>query len=238
MTTNDSLDEVTQAIVDRALRRYEGWRRQVHERTDRGFAKLLAVEWIAGIVFALVISPYAWEGRERTLHQHVFLAAGLGAMIVSLPIFLAWKRPGEAVTRHVIAAAQMMMSALFIHLTGGRIETHFHIFGSLAFLSFYLDWKVIVTAIAVTVADHFFRGIYYPESIYGVLLPDEFRFLEHGAWVLFCGFFLVRHANKTSKAWLTFAEEGGMLEAISEVEWRERSVLEREAMERAKAEGA
>ena len=28
----------------------------------------------------------------------------------------------------------MLMSVLLIHLSGGRIETHFHIFGSLAFL--------------------------------------------------------------------------------------------------------
>ena len=33
----------------------------------------------------------------------------------------------------------MLWSGLLIHLTGGRIETHFHVFGSLAFLAFYLD---------------------------------------------------------------------------------------------------
>jgi len=37
------------------------------------------------------------------------------------------------------------MSALLIHLSGGRIETHFHVFGSLAFLAFYLDWPVLIT---------------------------------------------------------------------------------------------
>ena len=37
----------------------------------------------------------------------------------------------------------MLMSALLIHLTGGRIETHFHVFGSLAILAFYRDWRVL-----------------------------------------------------------------------------------------------
>ena len=46
-------------------------------------------------------------------------------------------------TRYTIATAQMLMSALLIHLTGGRIETHFHVFGSLAFLAFYRDWRVL-----------------------------------------------------------------------------------------------
>ena len=47
----------------------------------------------------------------------------------------------------------MLMSGLLIDLTGGRIETHFHIFGALAFLSFYRDWRVLVTASAVVAAE-------------------------------------------------------------------------------------
>ncbi len=50
------------------------------------------------------------------------------------------------------------MSALLIHLTGGRLETHFHVFGSLAFLAFYRDWRVILTGTIVTALDHFLRG--------------------------------------------------------------------------------
>ena len=57
--------------------------------------------------------------------------------------------PGQAVTRHTIAASQMLSSALLVHLSGGRMETHFHPFGSLAFLAFYRDWRVLATATAV-----------------------------------------------------------------------------------------
>lgn len=35
------------------------------------------------------------------------------------------------------------MSSLLIHHTGGRIETHFRVFGSLAFPAFYRDRRVI-----------------------------------------------------------------------------------------------
>jgi hypothetical protein len=62
----------------------------------------------------------------------------------------------------------MLMSALLIHLTGGRIETHTHIFGSLAFLAFYRDPAVFIPATLVVLADHLLRGIYSPESAYGV----------------------------------------------------------------------
>ena len=52
----------------------------------------------------------------------------------------------------------MLMGALLIHLTGGRIETHFHVFGSLAFLAFYRDWRVLVPATVVVALDHLLRG--------------------------------------------------------------------------------
>src|SRR6185503_8886845 len=84
-----------------------------------------------------------------------------------------------------IAMAQMMMSALLIHLTGGRIETHFHVFGSLAFLAFYRDWGVLIPATVVVALDHMLRGLFWPQSVYGVLVASEWRFLEHAAWVVF-----------------------------------------------------
>src|SRR5258706_5217758 len=115
--------------------------------------------------------------------MHVWVAAIGGAGIAILPILLAIFRPGATITRHVIAASQMLFSALLIHLTGGRIETHFHVFGSLAFLAFYLDWQGIITATVVVAADHFLRGIYWPGSVYGVSNSESWRLLQHAGWV-------------------------------------------------------
>ena len=66
----------------------------------------------------------------------------------------------------------MLMGALLIHLTGGRIETHFHVFGSLAFLAFYRDWRVLVPATVVVALDHMLRGFFWPQSVYGVLVAE------------------------------------------------------------------
>ncbi len=61
----------------------------------------------------------------------------------------------------------MLWSGVLIHLTGGRIETHFHVFGSLAFLSFYRDWRVLFFDVEATVAaDHYLRYLFLPESIF------------------------------------------------------------------------
>jgi serine phosphatase RsbU (regulator of sigma subunit) len=154
-------------------------------RTDRLFVYLMIGQWLFAVGFAVVFSPYAWEGRVRTTHAHVYTAIFLGGLVSSLPIALAFLRPGAPVTRSVVAVAQMLWSALLIHLSGGRIETHFHVFGSLAFLAFYRDWRVLVPATLVVAADHLIRQLFWPESVFGSLDPETWRFLEHAAWVLF-----------------------------------------------------
>jgi hypothetical protein len=107
---------------------------QIYTKTSHLFAILMLVQWAAGVAAAIWISPKAWVGANSTLHVHVWLALLLGGAITALPVALALTQPARPITRHVIAVGQMLMSALLIHLSGGRIETHFHVFGSLAFL--------------------------------------------------------------------------------------------------------
>jgi signal transduction histidine kinase/ActR/RegA family two-component response regulator len=162
----------------------------IFKRTDQMFAALMAIQWLAGVAAAYWITPQTWAGATSQTHLHVWAALFLGGAISSLPILLALTQPGRASTRHTIAVGQMLMGALLIHLTGGRIETHFHVFGSLAFLSFYRDWRVLIPATVVVAADHFLRGIFLPQSVYGVLTASEWRWLEHAGWVLFEDTFL------------------------------------------------
>jgi hypothetical protein len=72
-----------------------------------------------------------------------------GGMISGLPVFFAVTRPGLVLTRHFIAVGQMLSCGLLIHLLGGRIEAHFQYFGALAFLAFYRDWRVLLSATVV-----------------------------------------------------------------------------------------
>jgi PAS domain S-box-containing protein len=155
------------------------------------FAWLMFLQWIAGIVLALVVSPKAWEGSESHTHLHVWSAVFLGGAIAFLPILLGWRRPGATSTRHVMAVGQMLVGALLIHLSGGRIETHFHIFLSMAILAFYRDWRVLIPATLVVASDHFLRGMFWPQSVYGVLSASGWRTFEHAAWVVLAGVFLV-----------------------------------------------
>ncbi|QDV38428.1 PAS domain S-box protein [Tautonia plasticadhaerens] len=156
-----------------------------YRRADRLFATLLLYEWLAMIGIALWVSPLTWVGEDSYLHAHVWAAIFLGGAIVALPASLGLARPGWASTRHVIAVGQMLLGALLIHLCGGRIEAHFHVFGSLAFLALYRDWRVLLTASAVVAADHFLRGELWPRSIYGIETTSRWRWLEHVGWVSF-----------------------------------------------------
>jgi signal transduction histidine kinase len=175
----------------RASELFAHYREDIYRRTDRLFAGLMALQWIAGIVFAVWVSPLAWSGATSRTHLHVWAAIVLGGIISLFPAVLALVRPGMPSTRYLIATAQMLMGALLIHLTGGRIETHFHVFGSLAFLAFYRDWRVLVPATIVVALDHFLRGVFWPQSVYGVLVASQWRWVEHAAWVFFEDIFLV-----------------------------------------------
>src|SRR5207248_5924 len=130
-------------------------------------------------------------------------------------------RSGEAFTRHTIGVAQMLMGALLIHLTGGRLETHFHVFGSLAFLAFYRDWRVLVPATIVVALDHLLRGMFWPQSVYGVLVASQWRWLEHAAWVIFEDVFLVVSCGRSMAEMMRTADRTAALE--QEVRTREEA---------------
>ncbi len=178
-------------ILPRAEQLFSEQAQRIFRQTDRMFAILMAAQWVFGIVIAAIVSPRTWSGAESRFHPHLVAAVFLGAAISFYPVYLGFAHPGRVLTRHVIAVAQMLTSALLVHLTGGRIETHFHIFGSLAFLAMYRDWKVFVPATAVIALDHIVRGIYFPQSVFGVLTASPWRPVEHACWVLFENFFLV-----------------------------------------------
>ncbi len=214
MSASDVIPQ--EIIVERTHVLFREDQDSIYQRTDRLFAKLMVLQWLAGIAAALWISPKTWIGASSQTHWHVWAAIFLGGMITSFPVFLAYKQPGSALTRHVIAVAQMLTSALLIHLTGGRIETHFHVFGSLAFLAFYRDWRVLTTATVVVAADHLMRGLFWPQSVFGVLTASPWRWIEHAGWVLFEDTFLLISIRQSVKEMFEAAARRANLEAINQ----------------------
>jgi two-component system, sensor histidine kinase and response regulator len=178
-------------VARRALDLLATTQDNVARRADRLFVGLLVIEWLVAIAVAFLASPQTWVGVESQIHTFVWVAIFLGAAIISLPLTLAVFMPGRVLTRHIVAVGQMLMSGLLIHLMGGRIEAHFHVFGSLAFLTFYRDWRVLITATVVVASDHILRGFYWPQSVYGIDVVEAWRWLEHSAYVIFEDVYLV-----------------------------------------------
>ncbi|MDX1967979.1 MAG: ATP-binding protein [Planctomycetaceae bacterium] len=178
-------------LETRARRFLEAQNQQLYRRTDRALVGLMILQWLFAIGLAWVLTPTTWDGDRAAWSPHWVSAVGLGAWLVALPLYLGWKHAGEPLTRHSLAIAQMLWASLLIHITGGRIETHFHVFGSLAFLSVYRDWRVLLTASAVVIADHGMRSVMNPESVYGESAFAFWRTLEHAGWIVFEDVFLM-----------------------------------------------
>jgi hypothetical protein len=224
LTADDDLQAVNR-IVARAEERYQSRLRRLMADTDRMFAWLMLGQWVFAIALALLLSPYGWSSTTSGGNVNLPLAVLFGGALSSLPVYLAFVHPGKAITRHVIAVAQMLWSALLIHLTAGRIETHFHVFGSLAFLAFYRDWKVLLTATLVVATEHFLRGLFWPESVYGIVNPEWWRFLEHAFWVLFIDAFLVLSCFRGLKSIRELVEHGAQMEALAQSAWSEAAAF-------------
>jgi two-component system, sensor histidine kinase and response regulator len=217
------LNATPEATSDRAEELFQQHRLQIFRQTDQLFARLMAFQWLACIVIALVVSPRTWDGPASAVHIHVWAAFLIGGAISLFPIWMTRVWPGATATRYIIAVAQMLMSALLIALTGGRIETHFHVFGSLVILSFYRDWRVLIPATIVVALDHFLRGVYLPYSVYGVLNASPWRSIEHAGWVVFENVFLVISCFRSIREMRFIANRTAALEASDE---RSRQLFE------------
>jgi len=76
------------STAKRASELFSENKQSIYQHTDRLFVYLMVLQWLAGIVFALLISPRAWYGISSSIHPHVWAAAFLGGVISFSP--LSW----------------------------------------------------------------------------------------------------------------------------------------------------
>lgn len=87
------------------------------------------------------------------------------AVIASFAAYNAAK--GSLFSRTIISISFMVMSMIIIMQQFGRIEMHFHIFATLAFLIIWRDWRAVVAAAGVIALHH---AISVPLQLSGVSL--------------------------------------------------------------------
>jgi two-component system, sensor histidine kinase and response regulator len=213
------------SINDRAHALFTDAHRAVCTGADRLFISLLLIEWLAEALVAWRVTPGTWLGSPAAAGGYVVPALVMGGVCIWPAIIIALRHPGSARSRIAIATAQALTSAFLIHLSGGRIETHFHVFGSLAFLSLYRDWRPLVIASSVIALDHVVRGTFFPQSVFGHHHVETWRWLEHTAWVLFTDVFLVAAGRQSLKEMRRLAAREALIE-------HERDAFEQRVTER------
>ncbi|WP_037494754.1 methyl-accepting chemotaxis protein [Solirubrobacter soli] len=114
---------------------------EVRRGADRLLSLLLVLHFPAALGLAAV-------------HGTWLAAILVGGGVSGGAWLLAQRAPGAFGTRLFIACGLMTYSALFISQSHGLIEMHFHIFGALAFLLVYRDWKTVVAAAGFIAIHH------------------------------------------------------------------------------------
>ena len=227
--TSVEIDEAVLAIVRRAEERYQAHRDQVFRATDRLLGALMVGQWVFGIFLAVTLSPYAWEGKVKTVHMHVWTALLLGG--VHRAACRSRSRccaRGGVVTRHVIAGgADAVVGAA--HPPDRRAHRD-----PLPRVRLARRSSPSTATGGCWSTGHGrrgrrspVRGMFWPESVYGIANPEWWRFLEHAFWVVFAVSFLVIACRRGLARDAALAEKGAELEALSEGEWRKSSVLDR-----------
>jgi len=93
-------------------------------------------------------------------------AAILSLAILAGPIGLFLIRPASILVPHAIAVATLCFSGLLIHLAGGMIEAHFHVFVSIAALTAFGRPWVTVSAAATIAVHHVLFFFLLPRSVF------------------------------------------------------------------------
>jgi signal transduction histidine kinase len=96
----------------------------------------------------------------------VLHAAGELSLIV-LPTLIASIPSVGRRTRAAFATLGLVTcSAMLIHVTGGLIESHFHLFVVIAVIGLYADWVPFAVAIGYVLVHHGTAGVLAPELVY------------------------------------------------------------------------
>ena len=112
----------------------------------------------------------------------------LDVFVIGAPAVLARVQSASRRLRTVSATMSLMCASMvFVDLSGGVTEAHFHFFVMIGIVAAYQDWLAFSLCITVTVLHHAVMGVFAPHSVYGNTAEwsDPVKWaLVHGAFVL------------------------------------------------------
>jgi diguanylate cyclase (GGDEF)-like protein/PAS domain S-box-containing protein len=146
-------------------------------------------------------------------------AVGEGALIALTALLASTPRLGRPARSAIGALGLVTTSAVFVHLSGGVIEVHFHFFVMVGLLSLYQEWQPFLVAIGYVVVHHGVLGVVAPDTVYDH--PDAVA--EPWKWAVIHGVFVLAASVANVVAWRLNEEATAELHASEE---RFRQVFE------------
>lgn len=188
-------------------------RHQLYRSVDRRFGWLFLAQWLLWAVFAMLIAPPRMG--TASLFPPSWNPLFLDLVLLVPAGYLILKHAGEARTRFVIALTQGLTSLLLIDSMNGRLESCFHIFASMVFLSAYRDWRILsgIALLAVLVPALSAEGV----VVGGFALGSGWRWLEYEGWLIFEAVFLIHGCLQSRKEMLAVAEQQVCLIEINKI---------------------
>jgi signal transduction histidine kinase len=111
---------------------------------------------------------------------HSLVEAALPSLLVAVAVLHKDRR-----TRALaVALGLISCSAVFVHLSGGLIEWHFHYFVTLALIALYQEWMVYLLALGFVVVQHALGSWLSFHSVYNHGDGEFYWALVHGGFVL------------------------------------------------------
>jgi len=128
-----------------------------------GFAALMAFTNSALRLAQRYPSPFSW----RVLSAPEAVTATLIAFIAAVvPTLVRGEIENHYIWRIIVSVAFTVYSYLFVFMSGGSIEMHFHFFMVMALLTVYADWRLGWIVLVLTALHHGILNYVAPQWVY------------------------------------------------------------------------
>jgi methyl-accepting chemotaxis protein len=144
------------------------------------FAALMAGLNSVGQLAAYFPSPFSWRLLRL---EEAFGAVVIGLVAVATPVLLRDTLRNHYVWRLIVTVALTTYSYLFVFLSGGAIEMHFHFFMMMALLIVYLDWRLGWLVLVLAGLHHGILNYVAPHWVY-FYGRNDFSVVAHAIPVL------------------------------------------------------
>ncbi|HWG91623.1 MAG TPA: ATP-binding protein [Candidatus Thermoplasmatota archaeon] len=131
-------------------------------------------------VAAAVPSPFGWRAISG---DEAAAALTLGFLLSGLPMVLKDRMGSHYAWRLLTTASLVGYSALFVFVSGGSIEMHFHFFIVIAYVAIWSDWRLGWLVLVFATLHHVVLNALAPDWIY-MYGRNDLAGLAHASLVL------------------------------------------------------